>query len=153
MGGLSRRRVANEWPLPGSLNGTANGSNWGAEPTRRFARPEWRASAKADAHINGVERLIMVGSCRSSLLFWRPSADVGSPILAGAVSAVRSSHDGAASWCHNRSVLIPTDCLKVVSPVPLEARAATCRTLTDRVSAMPARLLPWCIGCSLRDHG
>jgi len=52
-------------PLSGSRVLASNGDNWSAGPTGWFARPGWRVSAKADAHINGVECLELVDSGRS----------------------------------------------------------------------------------------
>ena len=49
----------------------------GAKPTRRFARPEWRVSANADAHINGVECLKLVGRRPMPLPLARTIVTVG----------------------------------------------------------------------------
>ncbi|WP_230772681.1 hypothetical protein [Sphingomonas sp. Leaf4] len=54
-----------------------------AKPTRRFARPEWRVSAKADAHINGVECLELVESGPLLLKHDDPLVDFHRALLTG----------------------------------------------------------------------
>lgn len=38
--------------------------HWGAKPMGQFAQPEWRGSAKADAHIDDAECLKLVDTGR-----------------------------------------------------------------------------------------
>ena len=58
----SQRMGRGERRLSGMLTNGLNGRHWGAKPTGRFARPEWRVSAKADVELTPLNVLSWPGA-------------------------------------------------------------------------------------------